>query len=102
MEVLDPHGQAYALKEALIARGLVVEVYDRRGHYLHPLLWVFSEQTECVEYLYVAPDNDGQLYFWFAITLERICHAGEVSGAADIIVKALKPPTVRVIPVRVV
>jgi hypothetical protein len=100
MGPLDAHTQADALKDALMARGLIAEVHKSRGHYLHPFLWVFSEKSECAEFVYTAPDNDGQLYFWYSITLERIVSAAEVSKAADMIAATLAPPKVRLIPVR--
>lgn len=102
MPPLDSHAQAQALADALTARGFVTQVYKSRGHYLHPFVWVFSEKSECAEYIYCALDNDGQLYFWYATTLVRITAAVEVSSAADTIAAGLAPRKVRLIPVRAI
>ena len=85
------HAQAGALATALAAKGHSVVIHKTGGHALHPCIQVTADRTRPwfgTEFIYLAPDDDGQWWFWWS-SLDRIAPATEISVAAAMITREL-------------
>ena len=88
----DAHVYADAFAKELASKGFPTIVYKKNEHRYHPCVqislgrWSLIETTE---YIYVAPDEDsGVWWFWWS-SLEPIAPAKEVSAAAAKVARVL-------------
>jgi hypothetical protein len=99
-----PTIQALALAAELDHMGFRTAVLRTGGHMRYPAVWVASGK-ECMvratEVVYTAPDDYGDLYFWFADTLDPISPAEYIGVAAEIIAAMLTKQRMRLFGVRV-
>jgi hypothetical protein len=87
----DAQDQAEGLSVELARKGFVTTVYTKGGHSDYPCVQVQAgrrQLEEVIEYIYVAPDDNGVRRFWWS-SLEPIAPATEVSEAADIVARRL-------------
>lgn len=88
----DARAAAEALDKELTRLGFPTVVYKTGGHQHHPCIKVSSGRWSLVdrtEYVYVAPDeNTGVLWFWGS-SLEPVAPATEVSNAAGSVARTL-------------
>jgi hypothetical protein len=89
---LHPASQAEALRAALAGLGFSAEVLKVGAHQQHPCVVVTSGPQRAVaatEYVYAAPDESGQWWFWVScsrqdpVDLDPVAPISEVSVTAD-------------------
>src|SRR6185437_677587 len=88
---LHPRAQAEALGEALAQLGFTAEVLKTGGHQQHPCVVVSSGPGRVVaatEYVYAAPDEVGQWWFWVSASLEDPVDLDPVAPVSDVSVTA--------------
>jgi hypothetical protein len=104
---LHPGSQARALGEALNALGFAAEVLKYGGHEQHPCVVVAGGPQRIVaatEYVYAAPDEAGQWWFWVSssledpVDLEPVTPISDVSAAADHLARTLTRARVHGLP----
>jgi hypothetical protein len=88
---LNPQAQAEALGAALSQLGFTAEVLKTGGHQQHPCVVVGSGPGRVVaatEYVYAAPDEAGQWWFWVSASLEDPVDVEPVAPVSDVSVTA--------------